>query len=183
MKRPNERTPAIRNQARADTAAKNFNLADESNRRMESTVDKSTQALQRSLQTRQAEIDNALAELEAAAKLPKAPTTCTAVKTDGERCKAQTLAGSDFCFFHHPGKSSERREARRKGGLARSRKVICLPPGAATWQLETTGGVHDLLGMIATQVLQGRLDPKIANSVAYICSVALRAQVVENTAM
>ena len=46
-------------------------------------------------------------------------TTCTFIKANGERCQAQKLRGSDFCYFHSPEVVVARAEARRRGGLAR----------------------------------------------------------------
>jgi hypothetical protein len=46
-------------------------------------------------------------------------TQCTFIKANGERCQAQKLRGSPFCYFHSPQVIVERAEARRRGGLNR----------------------------------------------------------------
>jgi hypothetical protein len=43
--------------------------------------------------------------------------TCEAMTRQGARCKAPPLTGGRFCFHHDPEKATERRQARRKGGL------------------------------------------------------------------
>jgi len=45
--------------------------------------------------------------------------SCTYIKANGERCQAQKLRGSEYCYFHSPEVVIERAEARRRGGLNR----------------------------------------------------------------
>lgn len=44
---------------------------------------------------------------------------CTFIKTNGQRCEANRLKDSPFCYFHSPKVVVERAEARRRGGFAR----------------------------------------------------------------
>jgi hypothetical protein len=45
--------------------------------------------------------------------------TCAAQTRNGERCGAQKMRGSEYCFFHAPELVDLRADARRRGGLAR----------------------------------------------------------------
>lgn len=44
---------------------------------------------------------------------------CTATATNGKRCRAGALKGSEFCFWHDPTQERERAKARKKGGQRR----------------------------------------------------------------
>lgn len=41
----------------------------------------------------------------------KSKKLCKARKQDGSKCEASALAGSEFCFFHDPSRSADRRAA------------------------------------------------------------------------
>ena len=41
---------------------------------------------------------------------------CTAIRANGQRCKAQVLTEGDLCFIHNPANQDRIDEARRKGG-------------------------------------------------------------------
>ncbi|MGD0920883.1 MAG: hypothetical protein ABSA70_03855 [Terriglobia bacterium] len=100
---------------------------------------------------------------------------CEHEKADGLMCKANPVAGSGFCYFHHPAKSEERAAARRAGGLKRSRQAAVLPLDTPDRSLATEADVVALLGMTVNQVLRGQLDPKVANTVGYLSTVLLKA--------
>lgn len=46
-------------------------------------------------------------------------TKCTFIKTNGQKCEANRLKDSPFCYFHSPEVVVARADARRRGGLAR----------------------------------------------------------------
>ena len=56
----------------------------------------------------------------------KAPIskTCCATKPDQSNCRAPTLPGSEFCFFHDPSKAGERLEAQAQGGRQNRMKTL-----------------------------------------------------------
>jgi hypothetical protein len=41
---------------------------------------------------------------------------CSGIKADGGRCKAQAIAGSSWCFNHHPDYEERRRRRASRGG-------------------------------------------------------------------
>ena len=101
--------------------------------------------------------------------------SCQQMKRDGERCRANPLTGSRYCVFHDPQKTEERAAARRAGGVARSHKAVVLPPHTPDRPIEDAADVVDLMSATINQVIRGELDPRIANSVGFLASVALKA--------
>ena len=45
---------------------------------------------------------------------------CQTIRHGGRQCKAPAIAGSSYCFFHHPEKGRARKAAQQAGGIARS---------------------------------------------------------------
>jgi hypothetical protein len=41
---------------------------------------------------------------------------CSGIRADGDRCKAQAIADSQWCFSHHPDYEDARRQRASKGG-------------------------------------------------------------------
>ncbi len=101
--------------------------------------------------------------------------TCQKTKADGSRCKVRVINGSSFCYFHDPAKAHERQAAQRAGGIARSRQAAVLPLETPDWQVRKISDVVEILGQTLNQVRRGQIDPRVANSVAYISGVLLKA--------
>jgi hypothetical protein len=102
-------------------------------------------------------------------------SVCQKTKVDGSQCEASALTGSRFCYFHDPSKAHERQVAQQAGGIARSRRAAVLPLETPDWQVRKMSDVVELLGETLNQVRRGQLDPKVANSVAYIAGILLKA--------
>ena len=98
---------------------------------------------------------------------------CQRDKTDGSKCKARRVAGSDFCFFHDPEKSAEREAAQRSGGLRN--KIAALPSTAPDASLLSAQDVVTLLSETINQVRRGEVDPKVANAVGYLGGLLMKA--------
>jgi hypothetical protein len=92
-------------------------------------------------------------------------------------CKAAPQKSSEYCFFHDPSKAVERTEARTKGG-ANSRRYVAMPEAEAPKNAEEAS---ELLGRVLAGLLRGEIDPRIANSAAYVCAqLAKSNEVAEN---
>lgn len=100
---------------------------------------------------------------------------CRGIKADGTACEATPQAGSPYCFFHDPEKAEERAIARRQGGLERSKDLAAVPENEPDLRLASARDVVRLLGDTVARVRKGTLDPRIANSIGYLATVALRA--------
>jgi len=97
---------------------------------------------------------------------------CKALKLDGSQCQAAALPESTCCFFHDPSKAAERWEAQASGGRANRMKTL----DAATPD-RNIRDCRDALALIAesiNEVRTGRIDPRIANSVGYLATIAIR---------
>ena len=102
---------------------------------------------------------------------------CHGTTKTGSPCDAAPLNNSDFCFFHDPARSEERLAASRRGGLRADKAV--LSPDVPDVVLKTAGDVLALIATTASQVRRGEIDTKIANCLAALCIIALRA--IENS--
>jgi len=98
---------------------------------------------------------------------------CKHVRADGTRCRANTIAGSEFCFFHDPAKAREREDAQRAGGSMGKAKV--LPPDTQDVPLASTADAVRFLGQTINQVRRGEIDPRVANTIGYLSATLLRA--------
>lgn len=100
-------------------------------------------------------------------------TKCSAIAKSGSRCTTPVLAGSTFCWMHDPDAAEARREAARKGGRNRSAKARArkLIPDAIS--AEDLAG---LLSLLFTQVMTGRVEPKVGTAAAAVARTLLEAQ-------
>jgi hypothetical protein len=99
---------------------------------------------------------------------------CEFVRRGGERCRARPRAGSAYCFFHDPAAAGERDAARRRGGVARSRRAAVLPENEPDLPLGTIADVVCLLGTTINQTRRGQIDVKVANAIGTLANVLLR---------
>ena len=100
------------------------------------------------------------------------PHRCQAKRADGEPCGGFAIAGSDLCFAHDPGVSERRQDARRRGGV-NAHSAATLP--YRRLRLRKPQDVLSLLREAAEAVRCGRLDVRVANCLAYLRQVSLRA--------
>ena len=97
---------------------------------------------------------------------------CKHVKADGECCRAQTVGGSTFCFFHDPVKATERKAAQKAGGRANR---LSGSVHAEPIPLKTSSDVASLIAETINQVRRSELDPRTANALGYLSNVLLKA--------
>src|SRR5208282_1766544 len=98
--------------------------------------------------------------------------SCHGSKSDGTRCRARPVAGSSFCFFHHPEKEAERRAAQRAGG--QKNKMAVLSGSAPDAKLQNADDAVKLLAETINQVRRGEVDPKVANAVGYLAGLLMK---------
>jgi hypothetical protein len=97
---------------------------------------------------------------------------CAADKTDGNRCHANALVGSQWCYFHDPASADERIAASRRGG--EKNRPATLPPDTPDFPLATATDASALIGRTINQLLRGEIDSKIANTVGYLVTVKIK---------
>jgi hypothetical protein len=98
---------------------------------------------------------------------------CQYLKPDGGKCQARSVSGSEFCFFHDPKRTGERKAAQRSGGLRN--KLAVLPSTAPDARLQDNHDVVKLLAETINQVRRGDIDPKVANAVGYLGGLLMKA--------
>jgi hypothetical protein len=95
-------------------------------------------------------------------------TLCQAIAKSGSRCKNPVLAGKQHCLFHDPDAGELRRAGSRKGGQNRSAKARATKQIPAAMDAETLAG---WLSLLFTNVMAGRIEPKIGTACASIARV------------
>lgn len=98
---------------------------------------------------------------------------CTYVSEGGIRCKAFALAGSGFCLSHDPEKHEARMERAKKGGEADSYRNLELT--LQPLQVTSAGDIVTASVQLINEIREGKLPPKIANSIGYLLGIALKA--------
>lgn len=106
---------------------------------------------------------------------PPATGQCIHLKSDGSPCKAKTLLGSNYCFFHDPDLAVERKAAQVSGGRERARRANVLPADAPDMPVGTAADIISLIGDTVARVRKGEIEVSIANSVGYLAAIALKA--------
>jgi hypothetical protein len=95
---------------------------------------------------------------------------CKGVTKSGEPCPAWAMEGG-LCYFHaNPDKAAE---LGRNGG--RRRKHTYEQSAEAISPPESAADVRRMLAETMADVNAGRMDPKVANTVAYVGTILLRA--------
>src|SRR3989344_6187898 len=99
---------------------------------------------------------------------------CQFIKRGNEKCQANSVIGSNFCFFHNPEMKDDKDRAVKKGGLAfkqRKQAKLKRPISVKT--------VKDILLLLEEVINDLRTEDALthqrANSIAYISSVMLKA--------
>ncbi len=83
------------------------------------------------------------------------------------------MSGAEYCFVHNPAiPEEERQEARIKGGKANIVKVV---NPLSEISINGSSDVVYLLTATISEVRNGNLDPRIANTIGYLAGHLLKA--------
>ncbi len=98
------------------------------------------------------------------------PKRCAGVRKDGSPCGATVMGTGDFCYAHDVTRTTERDQARRKGGAnsATRARLDRLVPATLRDM------IADLLEAMS-DVRAGTLDPRQASALAALGGVVTRA--------
>ncbi len=95
--------------------------------------------------------------------------SCSGIKADGGRCKAQAITGSEWCFNHHPAYEEQRRQRASRGGKR---------GGRGRPQAELTD-IKDRLRVMVEDVRTGAMDRADAAVCGQLYNTLIRAVSVE----
>lgn len=101
--------------------------------------------------------------------------SCAHLNPDGTACLARPQNGSEYCFFHDPRTAEKRHESQRQGGIERTPNKAVLSPDTTKVRFRGTRDVVKLAAATIEQVRCGQLEVRIANSIAQLAGVALKA--------
>jgi hypothetical protein len=85
------------------------------------------------------------------------------------------VAGSEFCFWHDPDLTEERRRARAKGGHARHGRTVKPPNGRDPVTVKVAGDVLPLLERAVNDVLALENSIARARAIGYLAGQVIRA--------
>lgn len=98
--------------------------------------------------------------------------TCTATaKRSGQRCTMPAVRGGELCFVHDP----DRREAARAAQSAGGRAALARPTTVPDVVLERERDAVHLAALTISRMLRGEIEPAVANAIATLCNMALKA--------
>jgi len=98
---------------------------------------------------------------------------CEFIKPDGTKCEAWAMNGSEFCYFHNPDISDEKkREAQSNGGKT---KALILKDPLPELVLTTPDHAVLLIADTISRVRAGTLDIRTANCLGFLSDKLLKA--------
>jgi hypothetical protein len=100
---------------------------------------------------------------------------CQFRKEDGLQCRANAQPENGLCIFHDPAKAAEVKQARRAGGLTRSKLARVLAADVPDIELTSSKDAAGFLANTISQVRRGELDTRVANAVGYLTTILLKA--------
>lgn len=101
---------------------------------------------------------------------------CTYTKPNGDKCRANAMTESEYCFSHNPDTRDAHAVAVMKGGKAKKKNELDLAP----IELRNPKDVVTVLEDTVNGVRDGSIPPNVANTLAYVCSHVLRAMEASN---
>src|SRR5260370_42018935 len=103
------------------------------------------------------------------------PRRCCHQNTNGTHCQAHPQRGSQYCFFHDPDPAAQQKtaEARRAGGIIRSRSIEAeaaplLPPNLPLLSLTTPAAGARLYEETINQVPHAQINLPPPTTIAYL---------------
>jgi hypothetical protein len=100
--------------------------------------------------------------------------SCIGRTSDDGQCKSPRLSSSQYCFFHDPDLTEERKAAQSAGGQRNTIKV--LPASTPDVKLGSAEDQSKFLEETMSQVRRGELDPKVANTLGYLFSLHIKIE-------
>jgi len=98
---------------------------------------------------------------------------CEFIKTNGVKCEAHAIKGSEFCYFHNPDISDEeKREAQSNGGKT---KALTLKEPLPELVLAEPADTVLLITDTISRVRAGKLDIRTANCLGFLSDKLLKA--------
>lgn len=100
-------------------------------------------------------------------------------RTDNQRCKANAVRESDYCFAHDPKLADRRLEARKKGGSMSYYQDGLVQAEAIDFTKYKEAVVYllsDTINRVRRIRPDGSLDIKVANCIGFLVAKLLEAQ-------
>ena len=96
---------------------------------------------------------------------------CQFIKTDGRKCQAYAVDGSNYCFWHDPKLSQKRAAARKKGGFNRH---VGKRSNRSSYDVETIQDVMEILKDALNDALLLENSQSRARTVGYLSQILIK---------
>lgn len=96
---------------------------------------------------------------------------CAYIQANGRTCQANAMKESSFCFVHNPETKEQHALAVTKGGQLSRKDKLSLPPIV----MKSPSDIVAILEEVTNGVRSGAIPSQMANTLAYVCSHALKA--------
>ena len=96
---------------------------------------------------------------------------CIFTKSDGNKCQANAMKESQFCFSHNPDMEEERKSAVSRGGSSPRRNYKPLPPV----KIESTKDIVNLISTTISEIRAGSIELRVANCIGYLSGHLIKA--------
>lgn len=98
---------------------------------------------------------------------------CEFIKPDGQKCEANAVRDSEFCYFHNPDISvEEKKEAQSNGGKT---KALTLKEPLPDLPIANQDDAVLLVADTIKRVRAGKLDIRTANCLGFLADKLLKA--------
>ncbi len=98
------------------------------------------------------------------------PKQCSFIRANGSQCRAFAMTRSQFCFSHDPKMKEVKKEAVKRGGLARRNRLNLLPV-----KIKTMWDVIVLLEDTVNRLRSGEIEPRTANTIGFLSGHMIRS--------
>ena len=98
---------------------------------------------------------------------------CKHKKSNGKKCNAYAMSGSEYCYSHNPKISKkEKKESQSRGG---KNNATILNESLDPIEIKSSKDVPDLIIDTINKVRSGELEIRIANCIGYLSGHLLKA--------
>jgi hypothetical protein len=98
---------------------------------------------------------------------------CSFIKSDGNKCNAFAIKGSNYCWIHSPEVSeSAKSSARLLGGINRQ---VQIPVNLAELAIKDTRDIPPMLVDTLLHLRKGEMDIRLGTAIGYISNILMRS--------
>lgn len=98
---------------------------------------------------------------------------CVHIKDDGKQCKGFAIESSEYCLSHDPNSQEARMIRAQRGGSAETYQQLNMQ--LEELSINSARDIAQASVRLANELRTGVIPPRIATSIGYLLSIALKA--------